>query len=149
MAWTVKPTIAGPFLVFSEEALNSSNKNLLQSDFPPYVGEVEITGIRIEYTPTATAGTREVRVQLFDTDDNDILYESRVGTTTASTAKNFDVVVSGTAFTPFSFGSAPATEITWIPTIYLATGFGLKIYDSGAFDPTADDVIIHVRAVPV
>lgn len=153
MAWTSKTTDSG-VVILSEEATADSDKLLVQGDFPSIVGiqirALAIIGLRIEYTATATVGTRLLRVQLRDSVDADVLMDFRPSGT------GLDIVASATKTVEFLIpGSAPSAPLAGVasdyyvavPNILLAAGLELRIFDTAAIAADADTMIVHVRGI--
>lgn len=128
--------------VEAEETLNDSDKTISV----PSDEEWKILSIRVEYTATATVGTRQFKLEIRD-GDNDVIYE----------VTNFPITASQIVLCQYlaSVGYWDETDITYYgtnirrleslpdPTI-LKAGWDIRIRDMSAIDAAADDMIIQI-----
>lgn len=129
-------TIGSPSLQV-DEALNDSDKVLTV----PSQRVWEILWVWIEFTASATVGTRRLEMQARDGSDDIIARFSSAISITASSAFQF-------LFLPDLPGSAVSTHqapfIVGTPRLYLPAGFDVRILDSTVVDAAADDMIIQM-----
>lgn len=150
MAWT---STTAPFrhleggtpIVLSEEAENDSDKTLVVSSD---VGQTVllVTGIRIEYGASADVGTREMTMELLDSAD-DIVFSLNLNAATNVTAGSTVVteLLPGSDEVAAIDGGAVRGYLP--PHFWIGAGNKLRIYDRNAVAATADDMVIHVRAM--
>lgn len=143
MAWTmVRSTKAEreTVVALSEEALNDSSKDLRFTEDVGFGSELEVLSLRIEFTATATVGSRVLRVQVADAAD-DILRELQLvgGTITAGVSKVFEIAPG----LPVTDGSVIEYEV--LPSQFvIGHGLKLRVLDTAAVDAAADDMVLHV-----
>lgn len=153
MAWVVadrSDAANGVYLTLSEEVTGVFSKALawpasvpsLQSSSP-----LQILGIRLEVTTTATAGARRPVVEVWD-DEADFVYSVQPATTAPANAATTFEFVAGAI--PSDTTSEVAGTIVRVPmpdeSIFVMPGGTLSILaDAGAAD-TADTMVVHVRA---
>ena len=89
----------------------------------------EIQNIRVEFTATATVGTRQLTIEVQDA-SSDIVYSKDGGTVVASASLTQHYAHEG-------------AEVT-MPKLTLPPGFILHVFDSAVIDPAADDMIVHI-----
>ena len=144
MAWTsTKAGNKGPeiAILLSELATNDSSKDLLFAD----IGEgshLELVAIRIELTTTATGGTRTMVCEVL-TEADDVVYEMILDANTLgpSLSKTWQL---GVEVDP----AVTAPQYVVLPQgLALFPGQKLRIRDSAAIDPTADDMLLHVHGL--
>ena len=98
--------------------------------------------IWVELTTTATAGDRQIVVQLQDA-ANDVIGEWRAGAVqAASLTRNY-------IFAPANADLTAFRDTDWImtpfpPTIILPAGFQVRVYDNNAVDAAADDMVVQL-----
>jgi hypothetical protein len=141
MAWTKiksggKADVA--ILTLSEVTANDSSKELTITDVGS-AGFFELMGVRIEFTATATVGTRTIVFQILSATD-DVLHEMAIDANT---------VTAGNSGTWELHANAP-TDVTTPQYVhmpygmYIFSGQKLLIEDSAAIDAAADDMVLHV-----
>ena len=124
----------------SDVDLNDSDKNFVT----PAATEQQIFWIWVEFTSTATAGDRQLVIEVQETGADVIGHWARAAIVqTASLTRNY------------LFAPAMADLSAWRDTDYLTTpipppaflqaGDILRIYDNNAVDAAADDMIIHIQ----
>ncbi len=138
-------------LVDSEEAVNDSDKSFtIPGASGPSGTKAElwqIFNIRIEFTASATGGTRKFTVLVTDADD-DVLQSFDLDSRTNVTATNSLVVdlIPGAAYAnPDSAATSVRDYLP--PNLFLGHGEILRVYDRSATDAAADDMVVHVRAM--
>lgn len=147
MAWTASVNDqAREFVpvVFSEITEDDSDKTLAGTD---YGGgrHLKITGVRIEYAASSDAGTRTPTLEI-QSSGGDVLW-ARV------LSSNSNVVADGSAVIEcapdLTSGSAVGGIVPEsLPSeLWLTNGSTLRVYDSAAVAASADDMVVHVRAL--
>lgn len=126
-------------LTLSEEAENSSSKELTMSDVGS-AGFFEITNVRIELTTTATVGNRTVVLQIQATADSDVLHEVAIDSNTLAASSSKTWELHDNALT-----TVTTPQYVHLPKgLCLFPGRKLVIKDSAGIDPAADDMVLHV-----
>lgn len=137
MAWTLSKSPKSRYLRLSEEVVDDSSKDLVAADINLGAVELEILAIRIEFTATASVGTRTLRLQLLDASDSDLLLEvAMTRTVTAGNSQNYNAAPG--------LDAATADHEVLPAGLFLAPNQILRILDSSATDAAADDMIVHV-----
>lgn len=121
----------------SDVTLNDSDKT-----FTVTAGEEwEILSIWVEFTSTATAGARQIVVELQDA-SSDVIAQLRAEATVAQSQTRYILWAQGaphdTAFISTDYMSHA------LPKIFLPAGYKIRVYDSAAIDAAADDMIVHM-----
>lgn len=121
----------------ADEALNDSDKTITV----PAGEEWAIQSIRVELTTTATAGDRQIVVQVRD-DADDIVDEAIAGAVqAASLTRNYHFGAGRSDLTAFRDTDHLETPIQpWV----LPAGYDLRIFDNNAVDPAADDMALQM-----
>jgi hypothetical protein len=127
---------------WSEETAANSKSFVVATDAGTKV-DIEILGVRFEYTATATVGTRKVHLQVLDS-GSDVIMECAMPTAA-------DIVASATQVGEFSESYGIAAENDSIieapiPRVWLRDGYTLKVFDSADIEAT-DTCIVHIRAL--
>ncbi len=129
---------SGKVTVYSEEAVDDSDKTL---DYDADVSEgkrLEVLGVRIEFVATATVGTRLIELRVADSGSDLIQTVGFAVTVTASQSKNFQASVG-----VVERSGTPNYEI--LPAgLVLLPGQTFQILDTAAIDAAADDMTVHV-----
>lgn len=112
-------------LLQADEALNDSDKSFTVPSDQVW----RIQSIRAELTTTATAGTRQMTVEIQD-GAGDVLYSKNGGTAAAST----------TLIEHY----APVGGEVAVPDLILPPNFVVRVFDSAAIDPAADDLVVQM-----
>ena len=120
----------------ADEALNDSDKTITV----PADEEWAIQSIRVELVTTATAGDRQVVVQIRDGAD-DVIDEVVAGAVqAASLTRNYHFGAGRSDLTAFRDTDHLETPIQpWV----LPAGYDLRIFDNNAVDPAADDMVVQ------
>ncbi len=113
-------------LLVADEAVDDSDKVLTVSANK----EWKIRSVRVEIIATATAGTRQMELQIRD-GAADILWSALGGTATQGV----------TLIEQYGYGDA--ADIL-IPEFFLPAGFDVHIFDNAAIDAAADDMVIQM-----
>lgn len=131
----VKAT-GNPTLI-EDETLNDSDKVFTV----PANRLWHILWIYIELTATATAGVRLMPVTIRDASD-DTIYNlpSREGTSAFET-RQF-LWIAGVEYLSTPTQNHVLQPIS--PNLVVPAGFDIRIFDSAAIDPAADDMIVHM-----
>ncbi len=129
------------FILASDAAADDSDKTITV----PSGESWEIKSIRVEYTATATAGTRTLAILFRDATD-DVIHGFTVSNAsiTASQVMVFNFYPDAPTVAPTD-GAVEGTQALSHGLI-LPAGWDIRIYDSADVDATADDVVIHVTA---
>lgn len=146
MAWTL--TKAGSksseiAVLLSEVAVDDSNKDLIYgTDLPSFGSHMELVAVRIEFTATATVGTRTLVVEIL-TEANDLVYQIVLDNNTVTAS------ASGTWQLGDGLDAAVTTpQYVHMPAgLVLFPGQKLRIRDSAAIDAAADDMVLHVQGL--
>lgn len=129
-AWAINLT--------SEETLNDSDKTFTV----PASTEWKIESIWIEFVSTATAGTRQIEIQILD-GSSDVIMKFYAGATqSVSITRNYLFAPGAEALTAFrdtDFISTP------IPEVILPATYGIRVFDNSVSDAAADDMVVHLR----
>ena len=120
-----------------EETLNDSDKTFTI----PSTEIWQILYIRCELDTSATGGDRKLVIHVRD-DDDDILYSIRPHVSQANVGgRNYNFAPGNPLETDFYLNEI----LTPIPNLlFLLPSYSLRIYDSAAIDPTADDLTIQM-----
>lgn len=129
-------------MYFSEEATGDSNKTF---DYDTEIGsgsEFEFNHIRVEYTASATVGTRTLFILVLDSGGDTVRAFSPV--------IPGDTITAGNTYT-FEFAhnyipAATSNDLIKEPLpleVYLLPGMSIQVLDSSAIDATGDDMILH------
>lgn len=98
----------------------------------------------VELTTTATAGDRQLVVQIQDGSD-DVVAEFRVGATQAESLTRYYLLTSGvgdmTGFRDTDHLTTP------MPPLVLPGGYDIRVFDNNAVDAAADDMLIQGSAL--
>jgi len=130
----------------AEETANDSDKSITVTASE----EWEILTIWVEFASTATAGARQLEIQIQD-DAADVIMEFKAGLTQAASLTYF-----------YLFGQAMGVEIVALrdgdlvfsplPKIILPASYVVRVWDNNAVDAAADDMVIQMlvnkRSVP-
>jgi len=123
-----------------EEAANDSDKSFTVTASE----EWRIQSIWVELTSTATAGNRQLVIELQDS-SNDVIAQVRAGVTQAASLTYYYLfapnVVDLTAVRDTDFVS------TTMPSWVLAAGYIIRIYDNNAVDAAADDMVVQINTI--
>jgi hypothetical protein len=141
MAWTKIKSgekAEQSILTLSEVAENSSSKELEISDVGS-AGFFELLGIRIEFTATATVGTRTLVAKILD-DSDDVLHEIYINANTLTASQSGTWEMHDNAPTAVS-----SPQYVHLPRgLFIFSGQKLLIEDSAGIDAAADDMVLHV-----
>lgn len=128
---------------WSEEAINDSDKSLsVNTDLQARM--VRVDGIRVEFTASATIGTRQFSMEVQD-GSSDVIYSQNfsAATDTAAGASTTWEAIPGEAAAA-AIDGGPLTE--FMPReFWLGRDAVLRIYERDAIDAAADDMTIHLR----
>jgi len=122
----------------SDETANDSDKSFTV----PASTEWQILWIWVELTTTATAGARQLVVQLQDS-GSDVIGQVRVGVTQAASLTYNYMIASSLA------DLTALRDTDWLmtpfpPTTVLEAGDKIRIYDNNAVDAAADDMVVQM-----
>lgn len=107
----------------------------------PVSEEWTILSIMIEFTSTATAGNRQMRVRY--TDDADArLAEINAGAVQAASLSRFYTFAPGVVDQAAFVGTALSTAL---PQMILSAGQKIRVLDSAAIDAAADDMTVRIQ----
>lgn len=126
-------------LTISELAADSSSKELLLSDVGS-AGFFELLSVRLEFTATATVGTRTLVLQVLAELDDDVLHSVSIdaNTITASQSKAWEMHANADR-------TVTVPQYVHLPRgLFLFPGQKLLIEDSATIDAAADDMVLHV-----
>lgn len=122
----------------SDEALNDSDKAFIVST--GY--EWKIQWIWVELTTTATAGDRQIVLEIQDS-TTDVIFQMRAGAVQAASLTRYylfaPVGVEITSFRDSNFLYVPLP-----PTIHLPASYVIRIYDNNVVAAAADDMVIQM-----
>jgi len=94
----------------------------------------------VELTTTATAGDRQIVVELQD-DTNDVIGQFRAGAVqAASLTRNYMFAPAMADLVAFRDTDYLMTPMP--PTVLLPAGYQIRIYDNNAVDAAADDMVV-------
>lgn len=125
----------------SDTNLNDSDKEFTV----PALKEWSIESIYIEYTSTATAGTRLLTMEIQD-GASDVVLQMPLYDMIASQEVHLTYanVGDGTSQSMVTFDFLVLEEL---PPLLLPAGYKIRIYDAAAIAAAADDMIVHIRAL--
>lgn len=134
-------------LTLSEEVVDDANKNLLHSSDIGEGSAFEILSIRVEYTATATVGSRVLALRMFD-GGADIIRELKAAQAVAATETiAFEWAVG---YSPPLMVEASPNALAMEPLpqgLFLLPGQTLRIFDRANIDQAADDMIVHITGL--
>lgn len=120
----------------ADETVDNSDKTFTV----PASTEWEISSIWIELATTNTVGNRQITVEMQDS-AGDVIGQFKAGATQAASLA-------------YTYMFAPGIELMVIPVnlylsfplpvMFLPAGFKVRVYDSAAIDPAADDLNIQM-----
>lgn len=144
MAWTETHASShhgATAILLSELALNDSNKDLVFNTDIGIGVYLAVQSIRIELTTTATVGNRLMVVELLSATD-DVLREVvlNANSVAESLSKTWELA-------PQNNPAITAPQYVRMPPMTIHAGQKLRIRDSAAIDPAADDMVIHVHGL--
>jgi len=120
----------------SDTAADDSDKKLTV----PASTEWRVKSIWVELTTTATAGDRQIMVEIQDASD-DVVAQVRAGIVQAASLTRYYL------FAPTVTELAAFRDTDYLSTIMpewvLPAGYDIRIYDKAAIAAAADDMIVH------
>jgi len=120
--------------LIQDEALNSSNKLFTV----PSNQEWQILWIWAEFTTSTGIGTRQMSIQVLD-NEMDIISRYQAGVTQATTLiRNY--LIAPTVPDMLAFRDTDCLTTPIPPTMVLASGQKLRVWDNKAFDPFHDTI---------
>lgn len=154
MAWVVADRADAPdgvHLTLSEEAAAFS-KTLIWPSAVPGLGSldgrpIQILGVRLEVTTTATAGARRPLLELWDS-STDIVYSLQPAGTAAANGTTIFEFLAGGIQGDATVEPAGTVVRSTMPdeNMDVMPGGALSILADGAALDTSDTVVVHVRA---
>jgi hypothetical protein len=127
----------GRLILQTDETANDSDKTITVPTGKRWL----ILWCHVEYTASATAGARFIEMHLRDSSDNIIAVATHTININAGESYNLEFLPSGTARN----GSTVVNAIIPLPPItILEAGYDIRIFDSAAIDPAADNMIIKM-----
>jgi hypothetical protein len=125
--------------LIQDEALNSSNKLFTV----PANQEWQVLWIWAEFITSTGIGTRQLSVEILDS-AADIIAEYQVGVTQATTlTRNYLIAPVMPDLSSFRDTSYLTTPLP--PTIILASGQQIRVWDNKAFDPSHDSLVVQLQ----
>lgn len=122
-------------IIKSDTAENDSDKSFTV----PSNEEWEVLLVRSDFTASASAGNRRVTVEIQDGSTN-VLARIQSGVVITATNSQVDNFSPGLADQTSQVNGEVNTAL---PTLILAPGHVLRVYDIGAVDAAADDMTIY------
>lgn len=102
--------------------------------------EAQIISMWLEVTTTATAGNRQLEIQIRDSGD-DVIYQGRPTVVQAESLARYYAIAPGNepmySFYDTDFVTSP------FPPLFLAAGWDVRIYDNNNVD-SDDDIIVQM-----
>ena len=143
MVYTSADPTKGSILL-QDLALNDSNKPLLVGGATLDVGPaIEILGVRVELTSTATVGNRLVTLRLLD-GVADIIGEWDASAVQADTLTVLYEFIPGY---PLAGAVVGGQRHEYMPVgLVIGNGQQFVVLDSAAIAVAADDMLVHIRA---
>lgn len=133
---TVTPAAWVPVLK-ADEALNDSDKKFTV----PADKEWLLQLIRVELVTTATAGDRQLAIEIQD-DVDDVIFEAIAGNVqAASLTRNYHFAAGLSDLTAFRDTTHLSTPL---PPIMLPAGYDVRIFDNNAVDAAVDDMVAQM-----
>jgi len=126
---------AGVFRVLKEHSLNDSDKSFIV----PSGFFWEIDSIHIDFTATATSGSRQIAIEISD-EDGDVVY--RIISNLANTASIQTDYIFQSNLNVFSVLSTIATG-PLLKTV--SPGWTIRVLDALAVDAAADDMLVSIH----
>lgn len=128
---------APAILLTSDSTLNDSDKSI---EVPS--GKVwEILSLRIEYTATATVGSRTVEVRVRD-DNDDVVWATEITTDfVASDVMVVNLSPGAPTVAPVDSGDEGSQHVA---ALFLNSGWDVQVIDTAAVDAAADDMVLHL-----
>lgn len=126
-------------VLVSDETANDSDKTLTV----PASTYQQVLWIWVELTTTATAGARQLVIQIQDA-ATDVIAEWRPGATQAESLTRYYI------FAPANADLTGFRDTDWLmtpipPTLILTAGQIIRVYDNNAVDAAADDMVIQMQ----
>lgn len=110
----------------------------------PAATQYQILWIWVELTTTATAGNRQLCIEIQDAAGDVIAQAARVGTVqTASLTRNYLFAPAAADLLAFRDTDYITTPIP--PTLFLSAGQKIRVYDKSAVAAAADDMIVQMQ----
>lgn len=110
----------------------------------PTAKEYQILWIWVEYTSTATAGNRQLCIEIQDAAGDVIAQAARVGTVqTASLTRNYLFAPAAADLLAFRDTDYITTPLP--PTLFLSAGQKVRVYDKAAVAAAADDMVVQMQ----
>lgn len=130
---------AGDVVVFSDTELNDQGKNFIA----PF--DFDVTGIRIEYACSGTAGTRLIRYEQRTT-GNDVVF-SHQSSSTPIANEDFAIEFSPTVETATAPNDSTFVNSGFDKTPRIRIAMGQALIFTVTASHSADDMIIHIRGI--
>jgi hypothetical protein len=125
-------------IIVPDVTANDSDKTLTV----PVMTLWQVLWIRVELTTTATAGDRQLAIQILDTGP-DVIAEFRPRVTQAASLAYVYQFAPGMAQDTAVYDTDLVTT-PLPPTLILDPEFSLRIYDNNAVDAAADDMVVQL-----
>ena len=122
--------------LLADEVINDSDKTLTV----PANTEWEILSIWVELISTAVVGNRQITVQMLD-GAGDIIGSFNAGAVQAAGITRNYMFAPGLELMVAFVGIYLSFPL---PPMFLPAGFAVRIYDSAAIDPAADDMVVQM-----
>lgn len=124
--------------LYADEAADDSDKTITVTASQVW----QILWIWLEFTTTATAGDRQLVVELQD-DSNDVIGQIRVGLVQAASNTYYYMLAPALA------DLTALRDSDWLmtplpPTLILPAGYQIRVYDNNAVAAAADDLVIQM-----
>jgi hypothetical protein len=131
----------------AEETANDSDKSFTV----PANEEWELTGVWVELISTATAGDRQVTVEIQDS-SNDVIAQIQAGAVQAASLTRYYQFGKGMDTLSAFTGDAGDWISVSLPHMPLLAGWIVRVWDKEARDAAADDMVVqlvrNMRSVP-
>jgi|WetSurSiteA1Bulk_404760.scaffolds.fasta_scaffold00209_3 hypothetical protein len=117
---------------------NDSDKEFLV----PANTEWEILWIRVQYTSTATAGVRQVEIQIQDSGSTIAQWQAGISQN-ENLSYNYLFGVGVPDLTTMRDYNDLMTPL--IGAAFLTAGQNIRVWDNNTIDPTADDMLVNIE----
>jgi hypothetical protein len=122
--------------IVSDTALNDSDKEIT----PPGRGAT-LRSVRVEYTATATVGTRIIEIQVLDATGGDVVHGTRQATNVTASQV---MIVNYSPGAPTNAPTDGALEGSQaFGAFVFEPAWRLRVVDTAAIAAAADDMVVH------
>ena len=130
-------SLIGSPILQADETADDSDKS-----FTVPAGKMwELTSIWVELTSTASAGNRQMTIEIQDSGSDVVMAVAAGAVQAQSLTRNYMFAPHMPDLTSFRAGDLLMTPM---PPLLLSAGFIIRVYDSAAIAAAADDMIVQM-----